>query len=129
MIMARPAVGRANGTANGTANGAWRPTWALPLMAPPQGGGYYEEGAAYGPPPDDFDEMAGLQVDRGGWSGGVGGDPAGGGGGFGQLHFGQSGNQENGPTYNKYNQSFQYNPSEAAPFRPRLVGGFAPPAK
>jgi hypothetical protein len=120
--------------------GRWQSEWhgewrVAPNMGPAQGGGYYEEGAAYGPPADEFgggyDEMAGLQVDRGGWSGGVGGGPdgGGGGGGFGQLHFGQGGNQENGPTYNSYNQSFQYNPSQAAPFQPRLMGGFAPPAK
>jgi len=116
--------------------GRWQSEWhgewrVAPNMGP--SGGYYEEGAVYGPPADEFaggyDEMAGLQIDRGGWSGGVGGDPeggGGGGGGFGQLHFGLGGNQENGPTYNNYNQSFQYNPSQAAPFRPRLMGGFAP---
>jgi hypothetical protein len=121
--------------------GRWQSEWhgewrVAPNMGPMQGGGYYEEGAVYGPPAEEFaggyDEMAGLQIDRGGWSGGVGGDPeggGGGGGGFGQLHFGQGGNQENGPTYNNYNQSFQYNPSQAGPFRARLMGGFAPPAK
>lgn len=82
----------------------------------------------YGPPPGYYEE--GLRVDENGWSGGVGafadgGD--GGGGGFGQLHFGNGGSVENGPTYNSYNQSFQYNPSMAGPFRPRLMGGFAPP--
>jgi len=120
--------------------GRWQSEWhgewrVAPNMGPAAyaGGGYYQEGAAYGPPPGEFgggyDEMADLQIDRGGWSGGVGGDPeggGGGGGGFGQLHFGLGGNQENGPTYNNYNQSFQYNPSQAAPFRPRLMGGFAP---
>jgi hypothetical protein len=105
-----------------------------PAAYGPPAGGYYEQGAGYGPPMEEgYDETAGLQIDRGGWSGGVGGDPegggGGGGGGFGQIHFGQGGNQENGPTYNSYNQSFQYNPSQAAPFRPRLMGGFAPPAK
>lgn len=112
--------------------GEWRaaPTMGSAYSPPP---GAYEQGAEYGSPPEgNYDETAGLQVDRGGWSGGVGGDPeggGGGGGGFGQLHFGLGGNQENGPTYNNYNQSFQYNPSQAAPFRPRLMGGFAPPAK
>ncbi len=143
-VAARPAMRRGGYYDYGSAgafrsewHGEWRvaPDMGPAAYGPPQGGGYYEEGgASYGPPPDDagYDETAGLQVDRGGWSGGVGGDPeggGGGGGGFGQLHFGQGGNQENGPTYNNYNQSFQYNPSQAAPFRPRLMGGFAPPAK
>jgi hypothetical protein len=141
-VAARPAVRQGGYYDYGSAgafrsewHGEWRvaPDMGPAAYGPPQGGGYYEQGASYGPPPDDgYDETAGLQIDRGGWSGGVGGDPeggGGGGGGFGQLHFGQGGNQENGPTYNNYNQSFQYNPSQAAPFRPRLMGGFAPPAK
>lgn len=81
----------------------------------------------YDPPAD------GIPVDQRGWNGGVGYRAEGGGGGgggfvdgFGQIHFGQGGNQENGPTYNSYNQSFQYNPSVAAPFQPRLMGGVAP---
>ena len=105
--------------------GEWHGEWQVaPDMGP----------AAYGPPPQEYgyaEEYAGLEIDRGGWSGGVGGDPegGGGGGGYGQVHFGLGGNQENGPTYNSYNQSFQFNPSQAGPFRPRLMGGFAPPAK
>jgi hypothetical protein len=100
-----------------------------PAAYGPQPGAYYGQGAQYA---EGYDEMAGLQIDPGGWSGGVGGgdpDAGGGGGGYGQVHFGLGGNQENGPTYNSYNQSFQYNPSQAGPFRPRLMGGFAPPAK
>lgn len=117
----------------GAYRGEWHGEWRVaPDMGPasygPPPGDYGPGPEAYGPPPDAYDE-AGLQVDRGGWSGGVGGDPeggGGGGGGFGQIHLGQGGNQENGPTYNSYNQSFQYNPSVAGPFQPRLMGGFAP---
>jgi len=43
------------------------------------------------------------------------------------VHFGTGGSVENGPTYNSYNQSFQYNPSQPGPFQNRLMGGFAPP--
>jgi len=106
----------------------WRRTTGPASYGPPPGAYYEERAEAYGPPPEAYDE-AGLQLDRGGWSGGVGGDPeggGGGGGGFGQLHFNNGGNEENGPTYNSYNQSFQSNPSVAGPFRPRLMGGFAP---
>ena len=95
--------------------------------------GYIPSPQAYGPPPGYED--AGVQVDNNGWSGGVGygGDGGGGGGagfvdGFGQVHFGNGGSVENGPTYNNYGQSFQYNPSQAGPFQPRLMGGFAPAA-
>jgi len=85
---------------------------------------------AYGPPPG-YSES--VRVDDRGWSGGVGANADGGGGGgggfmdgFGQVHFGNGGNQENGPTYNSYNQSFQYNPSVAGQFQNRLMGGLAP---
>ena len=83
--------------------------------------------AYYGPPPPP----QGLRIDDRGWSGGVGGGEGGGGGGggdggFGQVHFGNGGSVENGPTYNSYNQSFQYNPSQAGAFQPRLMGGLAP---
>jgi hypothetical protein len=136
-MASRPAMRQSGGYYNyGSAGayrqGEWHGEWRVaPAMGPaaygPPPGDYGPGPDAYGPPPDAYDE-AGLQVDRGGWSGGVGGDPegGGGGGGFGQIHFGQGGNQENGPTYNGYNQSFQYNPSVATPFRPRLMGGFAP---
>jgi hypothetical protein len=94
--------------------------------------GYIPSPQAYGPPPG-YDD-AGVQVDNNGWSGGVGygGDAGGGGGagftdGFGQVHFGNGGSAENGPTYNSYGQSFQYNPSQPGAFQPRLMGGFAPP--
>ena len=77
-------------------------------------------------------EVEGLSVEDRGWTGGVGTAADGGGGGgftdgYGQLHFANGGNVENGPTYNNYGQSFQYNPSQAGPFQPRLMGGFAPP--
>ncbi len=79
------------------------------------------------PPPPEY----GMRIDDRGWTGGVGdvsgGD--GGGGGYGQLHFGNGGSIENGPTYNSYDQSFQFNPSQAGPFQNRLMGGFAPAKK
>jgi len=87
-------------------HGAWR-------MAP-------NDGAV--PPPCNCGE--GLHVDQGGWTGGVGYAAAQEGGfmdGYGVMHFGGAGN---GPTYNSYGQSFQYNPSMPRPFAPR--GGFAP---
>lgn len=112
-------------------HGAWRvaPNDAMigpmpgPCCAPgPQA--YY----APPPPPPEY----GIRVDDRGWTGGVGnmgegGGGGGGGGDYGQLHLAQGGNQQNGPTYNDYNQSFQYNPSQAGPFRARLMGGYAPP--
>jgi hypothetical protein len=92
--------------------------------------GYIPSPQPYGPPPG-YDD-AGVQLDNGGWSGGVGyggeGGGGGGGGDFGQVHFGNGGSVENGPTYNSYNQSFQYNPSQPGAFQPRLMGGFAPPS-
>jgi len=91
------------------APGPWR---VAPAMGPP---GVYEEG---------------LRIDNGGWTGGVGYAPdGGGGGGYGQAYFANGGGVENGPTYNSYGQSFQYNPSQAGPFQPRLMGGFAPPSR
>jgi hypothetical protein len=84
------------------------------------GSGYYQQG---GP----CDCGAGLQVDRYGWTGGVG--YMGGGGdfvdGYGMVHFAGGGSIQNGPTYNSYAQSFQFNPSRAGPFQPRVMGGFA----
>ncbi len=86
---------------------------------------------AYGPPPPTGYEPEGMQVDDRGWTGGVGTASDGGGGGgfvdgYGQAHFANGGSIENGPTYNSTNQSFQFNPSQAGPFQPRLMGGFAP---
>jgi hypothetical protein len=93
-----------------------------PMMAPGP--------MAYGPPMPAPD----MPIDDRGFTGGVGymADGGGGGGGFtdgyGQVHFGAGGSVENGPTYNGYGQSFQYNPSQAGPFHARRMGGFAPPA-
>ena len=93
--------------------------WHGPWRAAPMG---------YGPPPGVY-EREGLRIDDGGWTGGVGyASDGGGGGGYGQAYFANGGGLENGPTYNSYGQSFQYNPSQAGPFQPRLMGGFAPPA-
>ena len=72
----------------------------------------------------------GVPVDDRGWTGGVGTAADGSGGfvdGYGQVHFANGG--ENGPSYNSYGQSFQFNPSQAGPFQPRLMGGFAPSNK
>jgi len=74
----------------------------------------------------------GLRIDDRGWTGGVGYAPEGGGGagfvdGYGQVHFANG--SENGPSYNSYGQSFQSNPSQAGPFQPRLMGGFAPSSR
>lgn len=85
--------------------------------------------AILGPAHDD----EGLRIEDRGWSGGVGYVSEGGGGGgfidgYGQLHFANGASVENGPTYNSYGQSFKYNPSQAGPFQPRLMGGFAPPS-
>jgi hypothetical protein len=84
--------------------------------------------AGYYPPPAApyCDCGEGLHVDQGGWTGGVGYAAAQEGGfmdGYGVMHFGSAGN---GPTYNSYGQSFQYNPSMPRPFAPRAMGGFAP---
>jgi len=77
------------------------------------------------PPPPEY----GMRIDDRGLTGGVGDVSGGDGGGYGQLHFGNGGSVENGPTYNSYDQSFQYNPSQAGPFQNRLMGGFAPATK
>jgi len=76
--------------------------------------------AYYGPPPG-YD---GMTIDTRGFTGGVGYMADGGadGGfvdGYGQVHYAASGN---GPTYNSYGQSFQYNPSRPGPFVPRRMG-------
>ena len=78
-------------------------------------------------PPNGYQE--GVSVDDRGWTGGVSYAPDGGGGGgfvdgYGQVHFANGG--ENGPSYNSYGQSFQFNPSQPGPFQPRLMGGPAP---
>ncbi len=84
----------------------------------------------YAPQPSAYEQ--GLQIENGGWSGGVGYAPEGGGSGgfvdgYGQIHFPTD--VGNGPTYNSYNQSFQFNPSQPGPFQPRLMGGFAPSSR
>jgi len=120
--------------------GGWHGAWhvapndgRVPMMGPaaygpPMAYGPPPQAGYYGPPPD------GMPIDDRGFSGGVGymADGGGGGGGgfvdgFGQVHFAQGGNTQNGPTYNDYGQSFQSNPSVAGPFQARLMGGFAPP--
>ena len=78
----------------------------------------------YGPPPGYYDEAGiepGIEIDRQGWTGGVGygtsGDFV---DGYGRMHYGW--NNQNGPTYNSFDQSFQHNPSVARPFQPRRMG-------
>ena len=84
--------------------------------------------AYYAAPPMAYAEPQGLSIDQRGWSGGVGNDEGGGGGGggTGQVLLTTGANSQNGPTYNSYGESFQENPSVPAPFRNRLMGGFAP---
>lgn len=103
-------------------HGEWRQARNDGYVAPP---------AYYGPPPAPYyDESA--RIDDRGWTGGVGGVAHGGGGGGGGGDLGGSvvlangGSAENGPTYNSYGESFQFNPSQAGPFQNRLMGGFAP---
>jgi len=72
-------------------------------------------------------DVEGLSIEDRGWTGGVGyASDGGGGGGYGQSYLANGGSAENGPSYNSYGQSFQFNPSQAGPFQPRLMGGFAP---
>lgn len=81
---------------------------------------------AYLPAPRRMVEPAGLVIDQGGWSGGVGyGEEGGGGGGYGQVLL-ANGNSQNGPTYNSFGESLQQNPSMPHPFQSRLMGGLAP---
>ena len=97
-------------------HGRWHPA-PNDAMFPPPPPGYPAPGCNCG---------EGLHVDQGGWTGGVGYAAAQEGGfmdGYGVMHYGSTGN---GPTYNSYNQSFQYNPSMPRPFSPRTMGGFAP---
>lgn len=69
-------------------------------------------------------EQKGLHVDDRGWTGGVGHAADGGFvDGYGQVHFASG--MMNGPTYDSYNQSSQFNPSQPVPFQPRLMGGIA----
>jgi hypothetical protein len=92
----------------------WHGEWqAAPDETPPPpayaAGGYYE----------------GMQVEGGGWTGGVGYAAEADGGfvdGFGQAHF-AGGGFANGPTFNSFNQSFVPNPSVPGPFRGRTMGG------
>jgi hypothetical protein len=104
-------------------HGGWR---AAPndarIPGPPPAGYYPPPGYPAGAPYCNCGE--GLHVDQGGWTGGVGYAAAQEGGfmdGYGVMHYGGMGN---GPTYNSYGQSFQYNPSMPRPFAPR--GGFGP---
>lgn len=95
-------------------HGRWHPAPNDAMMPPPPPG--------YPAPGCNCDE--GLHVDQGGWTGGVGYAAAQEGGfvdGYGMMHYGAIGN---GPTYNSYGQSFQFNPSMPRPFAPQ--GGFAP---
>jgi hypothetical protein len=100
----------------------WQPA---PNDAMLPGPGYYQQSYAQGSY-CDCNAGEGLQIDRYGWSGGVGYAASGGGfvDGYGMVHFGGGGFQ-NGPTYNSYAQSFQFNPSRPGPFQPRVMGGFA----
>ena len=101
--------------------GGWRQAWLAHRgmrsahYAPPP------PPAAYGPPPAYYEEE-GIEIDRQGWTGGVGygtsGDFV---DGYGMMHYGWN-NRMNGPTYNSFDQSFQHNPSVARPFQPRRMG-------
>jgi hypothetical protein len=105
-----------------------RPAYGPP--PPPYAGpqGYYSEGYAR-----DYQRSgscncdSGLEIDRQGWTGGVGyaGSAEPFVDGYGMVHY-ASGSAPNGPTYNSYGQSFQANPSRPGPFQPRVMGGFAP---
>lgn len=101
--------------------GGWRQAWLAHRgmrdahYAPPP------PPAAYGPPPAYYED-SGIEIDRQGWTGGVGygasGDFV---DGYGRMHYGWN-NRQNGPTYNSFDQSFQHNPSVARPFQPRRMG-------
>ena len=99
-------------------HGRWHaaPNYGAMPVPPPMG--YYPP-----PPPAPTCNCGqGLHIDQSGWTGGVGYMAAQEGGfmdGYGVMHYGGIGN---GPPYNSYGQSFQYNPSMPRPFAPR--GGF-----
>jgi len=99
-------------------HGSWHQVPNDTMIPPPQ---------AYGPHRYcDCTDRAGLEIDRYGWTGGVG-NTAGAEvfvDGYGMVHYGRS---LNGPTYNSYGQSFPFNPSRR--FQPRVLGGFAPGAR
>jgi hypothetical protein len=102
-------------------HGAWRVAPNDAFIPGPQPTAYYA--------PPAYAEPEGLAIDQRGWSGGVGNDEGGGGGGgggYGQVLLTSGANSQNGPSYNSYGESFQQNPSAPAPFRNRLMGGFAP---
>lgn len=85
----------------------------------------YRPAAAY-PPSPACDCAQGVDIEQGGWTGGVGHAAWSGGfmDGYGVVHYG--GGFPNGPAYNSYRQSFQSNPSMSGPFQPRRMGGPAP---
>jgi len=141
--------GEWHGDWDGQWHGAWRGQWQGAWQPVPDEGypppraydhvpdgyapnGYAPGPSAYGPPQGEYGEGRGygdgpgLTIDRGGWSGGVGYGAADYGSAYGYGYGDGPGNM-NGPTYNSYGQSFQYNPSRARPFRPRRMGGMAPP--
>lgn len=108
------------------------PPYGPPAYAPPPpyagSQDYYAEGYARGYQRSGPCNCGpGLEIDRYGWTGGVGyaasAEPFV--DGYGMVHY-ASGSAPNGPTYNSYGQSFQVNPSRAVPFQPRVMGGFAP---
>ena len=117
---------------NGPVIHEWHGGWQVApndAMIGPMPGQCCAAPVAYGPPPIAYDPS--IRIDDRGFNGGVGveggaGGGGGGGGDFGQVHFGNGGSVENGPTYNSYNQSFQYNPSVAGPFVPQRMGVAAP---
>jgi hypothetical protein len=84
--------------------------------------GHYESNAYQGRYEQDRYQQ-GLRIDERSFTGGVGyGADGGFVDGYGQMHFANGGGIQNGPTYNSYGQSFQFNPSHAAPFQPRMGG-------
>ncbi len=115
--------GESHGKWYAAPNDAVIPGPAGPAIAAYPPPGYPAPG--YPPPPGpDCDCGQSVHIDEGGWTGGVGYAAAGGGfmDGYGVMHYGGF---ANGPTYNSYRQSFQFNSSMPGPFQPRM-GGFAP---
>jgi hypothetical protein len=91
----------------------------------------YYESDAYESRYDQDRYQQGLRIDERSFTGGVGyGADGGFVDGYGQMHFANG--LQNGPTYNSYGQSFQFNPSHATPFQPHMggfgggFGGFGP---